>query len=106
MLKRDATLAGQQIDYPADLKLLNEGREQLERIIPERCQGGDLPMPRMHRQVAGQDSLELAKKRNKSSQAIGKGINKQLQYVKRDLGHVGKLMPKHKGLRGILDRRE
>ncbi|MBA2649924.1 MAG: transposase, partial [Legionella sp.] len=29
----DATIAGQQIEYPTDLKMLNESREQLERII-------------------------------------------------------------------------
>jgi hypothetical protein len=33
----DATIAEQRIEYPTDLKLLNESREQLERMIGQVC---------------------------------------------------------------------
>jgi hypothetical protein len=48
----DATVAEQQIEYPTDLKLLNESREQLERMIEEVCKAGNLHQPRMYKNKA------------------------------------------------------
>lgn len=88
----DATVAEQQIDYPTDLKLLNEGREQLERMIGRVCKASGIHQPRMYKKVARRDYLLLAKKKNKSKFQIRKGIRSQLQYVKRDLGYIDSLL--------------
>jgi len=47
ILLLDATVAEQQIEYPTDLKLLNESREQLETMIAQVCKAGKLHQPRM-----------------------------------------------------------
>lgn len=87
----DATVAEQQIDYPTDLKLLNEGRKQLERMIKKVCQYEKIGLPRMYKKVARRNYLLLAKKKHKTKSQIRKGIRSQLQYVKRDLGYIEKL---------------
>jgi hypothetical protein len=87
----DATVAEQQIDYPTDLKLLNEGRKQLERIITKVCRYEQIRPPRMYKKVARRHYLLLAKKKHKTRSQIRKGLRSQLQYVKRDLGYVERL---------------
>lgn len=78
----DATVAEQQIEYPTDLKLLNECRQQLERMIKDVCDEGDFKMPRTYKRKARQQYLVIAKKKNKTKKEIRKGIRRQLQYVK------------------------
>ena len=48
----DATVAEQQIEYPTDLKLLNESREQLERIIAKACKDLNVAQPRTYKHRA------------------------------------------------------
>ena len=60
----DATVAEQQIEYPTDLKLLNEGRQQLERMIQQVCKAGGVQQPRMYKQSARGKYRTLAKKKN------------------------------------------
>ncbi|MGQ1787996.1 IS5 family transposase [Saccharicrinis sp. GN24d3] len=85
-LKVDATVADQEITYPTDLKLLNECRENLERIIDLLHNHSiDKKKPRTYRRVARKDYLAVAKNKKKSSKAIRKGMRKQLQYVSRDI---------------------
>ena len=88
----DATCAPQQISYPQDVNLLNEARENLETIIDAVCYEYKYYKPRMYRKNARNDYLALAKCRKRSAKKIRKAIKKQLQYVKRDLGHVDLLM--------------
>jgi IS5 family transposase len=88
----DATCAPQQISYPQDVNLLNEARENLESIIDDICYEFNYYKPRMYRQNARNDYLALAKCRKRSAKKIRKAIKKQLQYVKRDLGHIDLLM--------------
>ena len=88
----DATCAPQQISYPQDVNLLNEARENLEAIIDTVCYEYNYYKPRMYRKNARNDYLALAKCRKRSAKKIRKAIKKQLQYVKRDLGHVELLM--------------
>ena len=73
-LPLDATVAEQQIEYPTDLKLLNESREQLERMIEQVCKEGKLHQPRMYKNKARQQYLTIAKKKKKTKKDIRKGL--------------------------------
>ncbi len=102
----DATVAEQQIEYPTDIKLLHESRQQLERMIKQVCKEGALTMPRTYKRKARRQYLVIAKKKNKTKKEIRKGIRQQLQYVKRDLGYIDDLLGKHTILRRTLDKRD
>lgn len=102
----DATIAEQQIQYPTDLKLLNESREQLERMIQQVCKQGNLRQPRMYKNNARKQYLTLAKKKKKTARQIRKGLRSQLQYVSRDLKYINKLLEDHSALKKALDKRD
>ncbi len=104
-LMMDATVAEQQIEYPTDLKLLNEGRQQLERMIQQVCKAGGLKQPRMYKQSARSKYLTIAKKKNKTYKQIRRGIRQQLQYVQRDLKYINQLIEEQSQLRNVLDKR-
>jgi IS5 family transposase len=89
----DASVAPADIAYPADLNLLNEAREKLEEIIdvlyePYR---EEMDKPRTYRNKARRDYLTVAKKRKNKPKSIRKAIRKQIQYIKRDFGHIEKI---------------
>lgn len=89
----DATCAPQQISFPQDINLLNEGRENAESIIDDICYEHNYYKPRMYRQNARKDYLNLAKCKKKcSAKKIRKAIKKQLQYLRRDLGYIDDFM--------------
>ena len=88
----DATCAPQQISYPQDVNLLNEGRENLESIIDTLCYEYALPKPRTYKKNARNDYLALAKCRKRSAKKIRGAIKKQLQYVKRDIGYIDRFL--------------
>ena len=94
----DATCAPQNIAFPQDVNLLNEGREILETIIDTVCYEYDEPKPRTYRRNARKDYLALAKQRRRSSKAIRKAKKKQLQYVRRDLGFIDSFLEEGKTL--------
>ena len=94
----DATCAPQNIAFPQDINLLNEARENLERIIDQVCWEYNELKPRTYRRNARKDYLSLAKQRRRSSKAIRKAIKKQLQYVRRDLGYIDAYLSKGKEL--------
>lgn len=100
----DATVAEQQIEYPTDLKLLNEGREQLERIIAKVCEDLSIAQPRMYKHKARRQYLLIAKKKRKTKSQLRRGIRQQLQYVKRDLHHINGLAENHSPLFGLSKR--
>jgi hypothetical protein len=102
----DATVAEQQIEYPTDLKLLNESREQLERMIKEVCKTGKLRQPRMYKNKARQQYLSVAKKKKKTKKDIRSGLRRQLQYVSRDIKYISKLLEKHIALKTTLNKRD
>ncbi len=92
-LKVDATVADQEITYPNDVKLLNEARENLERLIDLLYdKRKDIDKPRDYRRVARKAYLNFAKKKRKSRQEIRRGVKQQLQYVRRDLQYVKDLL--------------
>ncbi len=92
-LKVDATIADQEITYPNDVKVLNECRENLERMIDELYNKlTDGAKPRTYKRNARRDFMNFIKKKRKSRQEIRKGVRKQLQYVNRDIKHLNRLL--------------
>ena len=100
----DATVAEQQIEYPTDVKLLNEGREQLERMIEKVCEDLHIARPRMYKHIARRQYLSIVKKKRKTKILLRRSIRQQLQYVKRDLGYINKLVEKHSPLFSLSKR--
>ncbi len=89
----DATVAEQAIRYPTDLSLLNEARQFSERIIDvlyPRTQW--TRKPRTYRQKARQAFLAVVKRRRPGRKLVRRGIKQQLQYLRRNLGHIEQLM--------------
>lgn len=89
----DATVAEQAIRYPTDISLLNEAREISEQLIDELYSLSDRSgKPRTYRQKARRQYLGLAKKRKLSLKDRRRGLREQLQYLRRNLGHVSVLL--------------
>lgn len=89
----DASVAPQDIRYPTDLELLNEAREHTERIIDILYEPSpDKRKPRTYRRNARKAYLAMAHKRRKSKQSIRKAIRKQLNYVRRNINTINKLL--------------
>ena len=89
----DATVAEQAIRYPTDISLLNEAREISERLIDELYRLGEQSRkPRTYRQKARRQYLSLAKKRKLSLKERRRGLREQLQYLRRNLGHISVLL--------------
>ena len=89
----DATVAPQAIRYPTDLSLLNEAREFTEQIIDKLFAKTELKKkPRTYRQKARQAYLAIAKQKRPSAKVRRKGIKQQLQYLRRNLGHIEALL--------------
>jgi len=72
--------------------LLNEAGEILERMIRELCKRNGYYVPRIYSRKVRKDYLKVAKSRKNTTENIRKCIKKQLQYVRRDLGHLGQLV--------------
>ena len=91
----DATCAPGDISYPNDLAILDRARRQTEKIIDslyKSCQTKGEKKPRTYRKKARKDYLKVAKKRRPSRQERRDAIAKQLQYIKRNLDHIKKLI--------------
>jgi len=89
----DATVTEQAIRYPTDLGLLNESREISESIIDElypHC--GLEKKPRSYRRTARKKYLAIVKQRRPGRKTIRRGIKEQLQYLRRNLGHIEMMM--------------
>lgn len=96
----DAVVTEQQIKYPTDLELLNDSRKQAERLFDLLYESSRGKIkPRTYRQVARKEFLKVAKLRRKSKNALRKAIRKQLNYVKRDLELIDKMLEKAPELR-------
>jgi len=89
----DATAVNQAIKFPIDLNLLNDSREITEEIIDKFWELGLYSKkPRTYRRVARKDYLATAKKRKKSEKVTHKANGKQLNYLKRNLSHIDKVL--------------
>lgn len=94
-LKIDATVADQYIRYPNDLSLVNEARLKTEGIIDqlwEMTKGQLSVKPRTYRRVAHKRYLGEAKKKRKSKKSIRKALRYLLNCVRRNLGHIDKML--------------
>jgi hypothetical protein len=89
----DATVAEQAIRYPTDLSLLNEAREFSEQIIDQLYAQSELTKkPRTYRQQARKAYLSVVKQRRPGRKSLRRGIKRQLQYLRRNLGHIETLL--------------
>jgi len=89
----DATVTPQAIRYPTDLSLLNEAREFSEQIIDTLYAKTDWKKkPRTYRVKARKDYLVIAKQKRPSGKVRRRGIKQQLQYLRRNLGHIEGLL--------------
>jgi len=88
----DATCAPEDINYPTDLKLLNNAREKSQEIIDtlHKAMPKATRKPRTYRQRARQDFLKVSKSRNVRQKTLRKAIRKQLGYLRRNLKHIEK----------------
>lgn len=93
-LLMDATVSPQDIAYPTDLNLLNEARQISEQIIDLLHQKGQ-KKPRTYRNIARKAYLKVAKSKKASRKKIRKAVKGQLNYLKRNLSHIGKLLDQY-----------
>lgn len=95
ILKIDATVSPQDITYPTDTKLLNDCREFTEQLIDYLWKSGYIlrdTKPRTYREMASSYYLNFAKKKSPSKKAIKKCIKQQLQYIRRNMKHINKVL--------------
>lgn len=89
----DATACPQDIGYPTDIKLVHEAREKTEDIIDHLyAQSSNKKRPRTYRKKAQVEYISIAKRRNNSGKQIRNGIRKQLNYLKRNIQCINKLL--------------
>ena len=89
----DATVAEQSIKYPNDLELLNDSREISEQLIDMLYKRLKLEKkPRTYRRKARQDFLATIKKKRKTKKELKQALRKQLNYLKRNLGHIERML--------------
>lgn len=89
----DATVAPQAIRFPTDLSLLNEAREFSEQIIDKLYAATELKTkPRTYRRKARKAYLGIVKKKRPGARLLRRGIKQQLQYLRRNLGHIERLL--------------
>ena len=88
----DATCAPSNIRYPQDVSLLNEARENAEKLLDVLHSPTDGKKPRTYRKCARKDYLKYVRSRKHTAKMTRKAIGKQLNYLKRDLAAIdGKL---------------
>lgn len=106
ILKIDATVISQDITYPTDLKLLNASRLKAEEIIDYLFITGcfTTKKPRTYRNVAKKAFLSVAKKRRKGAKTVRKAIRQQLQYLRRDIQVINKILDQKPWLLSTLSR--
>lgn len=96
-LLMDATACPQDIAYPTDLSLLNDAREKSEELIDILQQTLTTPKPRTYRQTARKIYLKTAQKKKKTKQEIRSAIRQQLQYLKRNISSIYRLLEQYDG---------
>ncbi len=105
----DATCAPADIKYPTDLGILNQARIETERIIDnlyKALRGKLRKKPRTSRNIARKEYLKVAKKRKVAYQERRKAIEKQLKYIKKNLGHIEELIKVGASLKNLSKRQQ
>ena len=88
----DATCAPSNIRYPQDVSLLNEARENAEKLLDVIHDPADGKKPRTYRKRARKDYLKYTRCRKHTAKTTRKAIGRQLSYLRRDLEAIdGKL---------------
>ncbi|MBK5247656.1 MAG: IS5 family transposase, partial [Peptostreptococcaceae bacterium] len=105
-LRLDATIADAHIKFPTDLSLLNDSREKSEEIIDKFCKVLNVAKPRTYRREARKNWLNISKSKKKSKKQIQVGIKQQLNYLKRNLKNIDKLIDEHQLLMQCLDKKQ
>lgn len=99
----DATCTPADVSYPTDLKLLGDARQKTEEIIDTLHVPfvGEKKKPRTYRQKARKQFLAVAKQKNPGKRKIRKAIGQQLRYIRRNLGHIDKMLEQGSALTGL-----
>jgi hypothetical protein len=98
----DASCAPSDIRYPNDVSLLNEARENTEKIIDRLCKVRGEKKPRTYRKIARKEFLRFIHAKKPDRKKVKRAIGKQLQYVGRNLKNIEKMADSLE----ILSRRE
>ncbi len=94
----DATCAPSQIRYPQDVSLLNEARENAEKLVDQLHDPADGKKPRTYRKKARKAYLKYARSRKHTAKMTRKAIGAQLGYLRRDLSHIDRMLQSGKTL--------
>lgn len=95
----DATCAPSNIRYPQDVSLLNEARENAEKLVDLLHDSADGKKPRTYRKKARKDYLKYARSRKHTAKMTHKATGKQLGYLRRDLSHIDEMLEQGKILK-------
>ena len=91
----DASCTPGDLKYPTDVGILNQAREQTEKIIDifygQMESGKPKEKPTTYRRQARKEYLKFSKNRKPTRKHRIRAVKKQLQYVKRNLGHIERL---------------
>ena len=106
----DATCTPADIRFPTDLSLLNQAREKTEAVI-DQFHGwisgqtqNPVKKPRTYRRNARKQYLSVAKQKKPGAKKIRKAIGQQLNYLRRNLGHIAQMVDAHPGMLARLTR--
>ncbi|NLX92959.1 MAG: IS5 family transposase [Clostridiales bacterium] len=94
----DATCAPSNIKFPQDTELLNEARENTEKLIDKLHNPKDGKKPRTYRKIARKNHLKIARKRKKTSKDIRKATGQQLGYIRRNVDIIDAMLENGKEL--------
>jgi len=105
VLVLDATVTPADIRYPTDLSLLNECRENQERIIDELSKRAKRKGRKLaySRKKARQKYLKVAKQRKARKSAIKKACKEQIEYLEKNLETIDTLVVEY-GADGLTER--
>ncbi len=88
----DATCAPADIHFPTDAGVLNDARELSEKLIDELHEAStEKVKPRTYRQNARKNYLLLVRNKRPGKNLIRRTIKSQLQYLRRNIGHLENL---------------
>ena len=90
----DATCAPADVRYPTDLSLLNECRENVEKLIDDVWDASQKSGHKTsyNRKKARKQYLKVAKQRKPKRKAIKKAVSEQLEYLGKSLADIEKLL--------------
>ncbi len=88
----DASVAPSEIRYPTDTSLLNEARENSEKIIDLLHEAGQGEKPRTYRRRAHKEYVKFVRQRRPDRKKIRKCIRKQLGYLGRNLKTIDEML--------------